>query len=316
MDLHEPTVFSGTAHPELTARICEYMGHSVGSADVFEFSNGNIFVQLRENVRERDVFIVQPAAHPVNQSFMELLIMIDAVRRASAGRITAVIPYYWYGRSDKKDQPRVPITARLVANLIETAGADRVLMMDLHAGQIQGFFNIRTDELSSLDLLGSYFAEREFQGVVVAPDLGAAKRARNLADMLKAPLALSEKRRISNDDSAELLNLIGEVDGQDVLIIDDEVDTAGTLVKVADLLKRKGALDVYGAMTHGVLSGQAIEAIEASPIKELVITDTLPQPRAKQSRKISTVSVAPLLGEAISRIHDGRSVGELFDHHG
>ena len=189
-------------------------------------------------------------------------------------------------------------------------------MMDLHAGQIQGFFNIRTDELSSLDLLGSYFAEREFQGVVVAPDLGAAKRARNLADMLKAPLALSEKRRISNDDSAELLNLIGEVDGQDVLIIDDEVDTAGTLVKVADLLKRQGALDVYGAMTHGVLSGQAIEAIEASPIKELVITDTLPQPRAKQSRKISTVSVAPLLGEAISRIHDGRSVGELFDHHG
>lgn len=284
----------------------------MGESNVFEFSNGNIFVQLRENVRERDVFIVQSAAAPVNNSFMELLIMIDAVRRASAGRITAVMPFFPYGRSDKKDQPRVPITARLIANLVETAGANRVLTMDLHAGQIQGFFNIPTDELSGLDLLAGYFRQSEFKGTVVAPDLGAAKRARNMADMLKAPLALSEKRRMSNDDSAQVLNLIGEVEGQDVLILDDEVDTAGTLVEVAALLKKKGAGEIYGAMTHAVLSGPAMERIDASPLKELVVTDTLPLNEATRSPKIRTVSVAPLLGDAIQRIHDGRSVGELF----
>lgn len=313
MVLQGPAIFSGNAHPELTARICSHLGLQVGAANVFEFSNGNVFVQLQENVRERDVFIVQPAASPVNQYFMELLIMIDAARRASAGRITAVLPFFPYGRSDKKDQPRVPISARLIANLIETAGANRVLTMDLHAGQIQGFFNIPTDELTGLNLIANHFTEREFRGVVVAPDLGAAKRARNLADMLQSPLALSEKRRVSNDDSAQVLNLIGEVDGQDALIIDDEVDTAGTLVAVASLLKAQGAREIYAAMTHGVLSGPAIERIDGSPLKELLVTDTLPLPSAKHSKRIRTLSVAPLLGEAIQRIHDGRSVGELFE---
>ncbi len=312
MVLHGPTVFTGNAHPDLARNICSHLDRDLGKSNVFDFSNGNIFVQLQENVRERDVFIVQPAAQPVNDSFMELLIMIDAARRASAGRITAVMPFFPYGRSDKKDQPRVPITARLIANLVETAGASRILTMDLHAGQIQGFFNIPTDELSGLDLLATHFREHKFSGVVVAPDLGAAKRARNVADMLKTPLALSEKRRMSNDDSAQVLNLIGEVDGLDALIIDDEVDTAGTLVEVATLLRAQGAREIYAAMTHGVLSGPAIERIDASPLKELVITDTLPLPPEKQSPKITTVSVAPLLGEAIQRIHDGRSVGELF----
>ena len=313
MLLQGPAIFCGNAHPELTDRICSHLGLPVGAANVFEFSNGNVFVQLHENVRERDVFIVQPAASPVNQSFMELLIMIDAARRASAGRITAVLPFFPYGRSDKKDQPRVPISARLIANLIETAGANRVLTMDLHAGQIQGFFNIPTDELTGLNLIANHFTEREFRGVVVAPDLGAAKRARNLADMLQSPLALSEKRRVTNDDSAQVLNLIGEVDGQDAVIIDDEVDTAGTLVAVANLLKEQGARDIYAAMTHGVLSGPALERIENSPLKELVVTDTLPLPPGKRSERIRTLSVAPLLGEAIQRIHDGRSVGELFE---
>lgn len=313
MVLQGPAIFSGNAHPELTARICSHLGLPVGVANVFEFSNGNVFVQLQENVRERDVFIVQPAASPVNQYFMELLIMIDAARRASAGRITAVLPFFPYGRSDKKDQPRVPISARLIANLIETAGANRVLTMDLHAGQIQGFFNIPTDELTGLNLIANHFTEREFRGVVVAPDLGAAKRARNLADILQSPLALSEKRRVSNDDSAQVLNLIGEVDGQDALIIDDEVDTAGTLVAVASLLKEQGAREIYAAMTHGVLSGPAIERIDGSPLKELVVTDTLPLPSAKHNKRIRALSVAPLLGEAIQRIHDGRSVGELFE---
>ena len=313
MVLQGPAIFSGNAHPELTDSICSHLGLLVGAANVFEFSNGNVFVQLQENVRERDVFIVQPAASPVNQSFMELLIMIDAARRASAGRITAVLPFFPYGRSDKKDQPRVPISARLIANLIETAGANRVLTMDLHAGQIQGFFNIPTDELTGLNLIANHFTEREFRGVIVAPDLGAAKRARNLADMLQSPLALSEKRRVTNDDSAQVLNLIGEVDGQDALIIDDEVDTAGTLVAVANLLKEQGAREIYAAMTHGVLSEPALERIDSSPLKELVVTDTLPIPPAKRSQRIRTLSVAPLLGEAIQRIHDGRSVGELFE---
>jgi len=283
----------------------------LGRTEVSAFSNENIFVRICENVRERDVFLVQPGARPVNDSIMELLIMIDAARRASAGRITAVIPYFAYGRSDKKDQPRVPITARLMANLLETAGANRILTMDLHAGQIQGFFNIPTDEMTALRLLGDSFRERNFQGVVVAPDLGSAKRARNMAEQLGAPLALCEKRRIGNDDTAQVLHLIGDVDGQDALIIDDEVDTAGTLVEVAALLKRHGANDVSAACTHGVLSGPAMERIERSPLDRLLVTDSLPMPEGA-SAKIESISVAPLLGEAIQRIHTGRSVGELF----
>ena len=311
MILHGPLVLTGNAHRALAKAICASLDMPLGRTEVSAFSNENIFVRICENVRERDVFLVQPGARPVNDSIMELLIMIDAARRASAGRITAVIPYFAYGRSDKKDQPRVPITARLMANLLETAGANRILTMDLHAGQIQGFFNIPTDEMTALRLLGDSFRERNFQGVVVAPDLGSAKRARNMAEQLGAPLALCEKRRIGNDDTAQVLHLIGDVDGQDALIIDDEVDTAGTLVEVAALLKRHGANDVSAACTHGVLSGPAMERIERSPLDRLLITDSLPMPEGA-SAKIESISVAPLLGEAIQRIHTGRSVGELF----
>lgn len=311
MTLPGPLVFAGNAHPALASAICESLGAPLGRVEVTSFSNENIFVRICENVRERDVFLVQPGARPVNSGFMELLIMIDAARRASAGRITAVIPFFPYGRSDKKDQPRVPITARLIANLLETAGANRILTMDLHAGQIQGFFNIPTDELTALRLLGDTFRAREFKGVVVAPDLGAAKRARNMADHLGAALALCEKRRVANDDQAQVLHLIGDVDGQDALIIDDEVDTAGTLVEVATLLKGQGANDVSAACTHGVLSGPALERIERSPLNRLVVTDTLP-PSDTVGGKIETISVAPLLAQAIERIHTGRSVGELF----
>ena len=311
MTLNGPLVFTGNAHPALADAICATLDHPLGRSEVSAFSNENIFVRICENVRERDVFLVQPGARPVNDSIMELLIMIDAARRASAGRITAVIPYFAYGRSDKKDQPRVPITARLMANLLETAGANRILTMDLHAGQIQGFFNIPTDEMTALRLLGDSFRDRDFQGVVVAPDLGSAKRARNMAERLGAPLALCEKRRIGNDDRAQVLHLIGDVDGHDALIIDDEVDTAGTLVEVATLLKGHGANNVSAACTHGVLSGPAMERIARSPLDRLLVTDTLPLPEGACD-KIDTISVAPLLGEAIQRIHTGRSVGELF----
>jgi ribose-phosphate pyrophosphokinase len=306
-----PLIFTGNAHPALGEAICDSLEMTPGRIQVSAFSNENIFVRICENVRERDVFLVQPGARPVNTSFMELLIMIDAARRASAGRITAVIPYFAYGRSDKKDQPRVPITARLIANLLETAGANRILTMDLHAGQIQGFFNIPTDELTALMLLGDAIKEREFHGVVVAPDLGSAKRARNMAERLGAPLALCEKRRVSNDDTAQVLTLIGDVDDQDALIIDDEVDTAGTLVEVATLLKGQGANNVSAACTHGLLSGPAMERIDRSPLCSLLVTDTLPRPEGA-SDKLETISVAPLLGEAIQRIHTGSSVGELF----
>lgn len=312
MTLPGPVIFSGNAHKQLANDICSYLGQSLGSADIFSFSNENIFVRICENVRERDVFLVQPGASRINDNFMELLIMIDAARRASAGRITAVVPYFPYGRSDKKDQPRVPITARLVANLIETAGADRVLTVDLHAGQIQGFFNIPTDELTALYLLAEYFRAQEFRGVVVAPDLGSAKRARNLAESLDAPLALCEKRRVGNDDRAQVVHLIGEVAGQNALIIDDEVDTAGTLVEVAKLLKEEGAKEIVAAATHGVLSGPAMSRIEESPLTQLIVTDTLPVGGEPQGNKVHVVTIAPLLGEAIRRIHTGSSVGELF----
>ena len=310
--LQGPSIFSGTSHPALAGNICRYLEQSVGEAEIFAFSNENTFVRICENVRERDVFIVQTASRPVNSHVMELLIALDALRRASAGRITAVIPYYPYGRSDKKDQPRVPITARLIANLIETAGANRVLTVDLHAGQIQGFFNIPTDELTALTLFAKHFQEREFRGVVVAPDLGGAKRARNLAEKLGMPLALCEKRRAANDEHAEVLQLIGDVQQQDVLIIDDEVATGGTLAEVADLLRLHGARDIYVAATHTVLSGNAPERLAESPIKELVVTDTLPLPSDRPLDKVRTISVAPLLGEAIRRIHTGQSVGALF----
>lgn len=309
----ELSVFSGNAHPALAHAICDYLGRPLGRAKVFEFANENIFVEIGDNVRQRDVFIVQPVVTPVNTRLMELLIMIDAFRRASAGRITAVIPYFAYGRSDKKDQPRVPITARLIANLIETAGADRVLTMDLHAGQIQGFFNIPVDELTAAYTIARYFRQKALEDVVVvATDLGGAKRARNLAERLDAPLALLEKRRVSNDDATELMTVIGEVKGRRAVIIDDEIDTAGTLMQTVHALCERGVIEVYAAATHGVLSGPAVARICKSPLREIVLADTVPLPDEKRIDRMTTLTIAPMLGEAISRIHTGQSVGGLF----
>jgi ribose-phosphate pyrophosphokinase len=309
----ELRVFTGNAHPALASAICDFLGIPLGRMSVFKFSNENIFVQIKDNVRERDVFLVQPAASPVNDNLMELFIMIDAFRRASAGRITVLMPYYAYGRSDKKDQPRVPITARLIANLIETAGANRLVAVDFHAGQIQGFFNIPVDELTALNTFVRHFKSLELENpVVVATDLGASKRARNVAAKLGVPLAVMEKRRIGNEDTAEVITVIGEVRGHTAFIVDDEVDTAGTLTQAVNALHERGALAIYAAATHGVLSGPAITRIETSPLQQLVVTDTLPLCDEKRSDKIQVLSLAPLLGEAIHRIHTGQSVGELF----
>lgn len=309
-------VFTGNAHPALAEAICGYLDMPLGECEVFEFSNENIFVRFCENIRARDVFLVQPICSPVNTRLMELFIMIDAARRASAGRITAVIPYYPYGRSDKKDQPRVPITARLIANFLETAGADRILTMDLHAGQIQGFFNIPVDELTALSLLADYFREKRIRNLtVVATDVGDAKRARHMADRLDVPLAIVEKRRIGNEQRVEAVNIIGEVDGRTTLIVDDEVDTGGTLVATAQIVIRHGAQAVYASATHPILSGNAVQRIESAPIKEIVFTDTIPIPPEKRLPNMTVLSVAPLLGEAIRRIHTGQSVGALFNGH-
>ena len=310
----ELKVFTGNAHPVLAGDICQYLEKPLGECEVFEFSNENIFVRFLENIRARDVFLVQPMASPVNTRLMELFVMIDAAKRASAGRITAVVPYYGYGRSDKKDQPRVPITARLIANFIETAGADRLLTLDLHAGQIQGFFNIPVDELTALSLLGNYFKEKRIPDLtVVATDVGGAKGARRMADRLETPLAIVEKRRIDNQEKVEAMTVIGEVEGRAVLIVDDEILTGGTLVATAEVVKEHGATVVFAAATHAILSGSAIELIEAADIREIVFTDTIPLPAEKRLPNVTVLSVAPLLGEAIRRIHTGQSVGALFD---
>ncbi len=308
------SIFTGNTHPSLAQSVCDYLGIPLGSADVFTFSNENIFARINENVRQNDVFIIQPTSAPVNNGIMELLIMIDAVKRASAGRITAVIPYYGYSRTDKKDQPRVPITARLVADILQTAGTDRVLTVDLHAGQIQGFFNVPVDELTALYTLTRYFRDLQIANpVVVASDIGGAKRARNFAERLNAPFAVIEKRRQFNNDHAEALNVIGEVEGKTGIIVDDEIDTAGTLTEAVTALKMQGVVDVYACATHGLFSGPAIDRISKSELKQLVITDTVPLPPEKRIPQISSLSIAPLLGEAIHRIHTGQSVGAMFE---
>ncbi len=310
----ELKIFSGRAHPALARLICNYLEMPLGEAEVFEFSNENIFVRYCENIRARDVFLIQPFSSPVNTSIMELLIMIDAAKRASAGRITAVVPYFAYGRSDKKDQPRVPITARLIANFIETAGADRLLTIDLHAGQIQGFFNIPVDELTAMSVLSAYFRDKQLDNLtVVATDVGDAKRARHMAERLNVPLAIVEKRRVGNLEQVEAVNIIGDVEGMTALIVDDEVDTAGTIVATAEITRRYGAKDVYASATHPILSDKAIPRIAASSVREMVVTDTIPLPPEKALSQISVLSVAPLLGEAIRRIHTGQSVGSLFN---
>ena len=254
-------IYHGNSNPDLARKICRYLGTEPGRLEVFEFANENIFVKILDNVREKDVFIVQPTCRPVNESIMELLIMIDAFKRASAGRITAVVPYYAYGRSDKKDQPRVPITARLVADMITVAGADRVLTMDLHQGQIQGFFNIPVDELTAVHILSNYFKHKHLEDLVVVTDLGFAKRARTFAELLDAPLAIIEKRRVGNLDRAELMNVIGDVRGRRAIIVDDEIDTAGTLTEMVRALEREGVDEIYACATHGILSDPAVERI-------------------------------------------------------
>jgi ribose-phosphate pyrophosphokinase len=306
-------VYTGNANPDLAHKICRYLGVELGRAEVFQFANENIFVKILDNVREKDVFIVQPTCHPVNQSIMELLIMIDAFKRASAGRITAVVPFYAYGRSDKKDQPRVPITARLIADMISVAGADRVLTLDLHQGQIQGFFNIPVDELTAVHILSNYFRTKHLEDLVVVTDLGFAKRARTFAELLDAPLAIIEKRRVGNLDRAELMNVIGEVRGKRAIIVDDEIDTGGTLIEIVRALEREGVSEIYACATHGVLSDPAVDRIRDSRLlKEVVLTDSIPLPPSKRISKIKTFSIAPLIGEAIKRIHRGESVGALF----
>ncbi len=305
-------IYHGNANPHLARKIAHWLNSEPGNAEVFQFANENIFVRILDNVREKDVFLVQPTSRPVNQSIMELLIMIDAFKRASAGRITAVVPYYAYGRSDKKDQPRVPITARLIADMMSVAGADRLLTMDLHQGQIQGFFNIPVDELTAVHMLSRYFIDKKLDECVVVTDLGFAKRARAFAELLDAPLAIVEKRRHGNLDRAEVINVIGQVTGRTAIIVDDEIDTAGTLIETTRALEREGVIEIYACATHGILSDPAIERISGSVLREVVITDTVPLPASKHIPQIRVLSVAPLIGEAIKRIHRGESVGALF----
>lgn len=308
------TIFSGNANLKLASEIAKYLGIELGRILVSRFSEGEIQVKIEENIRGNDVFIIQPTCPPPNENLMELLIMIDAARRASAARITAVIPYFGYARQDRKDQPRVPISAKLVANLITTAGADRVLTMDLHAGQIQGFFDIPLDHLFAVKIFVDHLRKtlQLSNLVVVTPDVGGIKMARAYAKRLGVPLAIVDKRRISIQE-AEVMNILGEVKGRDVCIVDDIVATAGSLMEAIEALKSKGAKDVYGMVTHPVLSGPAIQRLKNSGIKKLYVTNTIPLTAEKEIEQIEVLSVAPLLGEAIKRIHKEESVSVLFD---
>jgi ribose-phosphate pyrophosphokinase len=312
--MDELKVLTGNAHPALAKAVAEYLKIPLSECEVFTFSNENIFVRILENVRQRDTFVIQPICSPVNNNLVELLIMLDALKRASAGRITAVVPYYGYGRTDKKDQPRVPITARLVADLLTVAGANRILTVDLHAAQIQGFFNIPVDELTALKLFTRYFKEKKLKDlVVVATDIGITKRARDLAASLGASLAIMEKRRIGNIDKAETMNVIGEVAGKVALTVDDEIDTGGSLINVVSALEKRGAREIYACCTHPIFSGKAIQRIASCPVKEVVVTDTVPVSGDKKLDKITVLPIAPLLGEAIHRIHTGLSIGAMFE---
>lgn len=307
-------VFSGNAHRSFAEAVCRHLEMDLGRCEVFEFSNENIFVRYMENIRERDVFLIQPISSPVNTRLMELFIMIDAAKRASAGRITAVIPYFAYGRSDKKDQPRVPISARLIANFLEVAGADRVLTVDLHAGQIQGFFNIPLDELTALPLLAEYFKSQQLvDPVVVATDVGGAKRARDVASRLGSDLAIVDKRRTGNNEHAEALNLIGEVRGRDCVVVDDEILTGGTIASAVELLRTEGAASISVACVHPLFAPKAYQLLDTEQIREVVFTDSVPVPADGFTRvPAHVISLAPLIGDAIDRIHTGGSVGGLF----
>lgn len=309
-------VFTANAHPTLAAQIAQNLGITLGKSEVTRFSDGEIGVKIDEKVRGTDVFIIQPTSSPANENLMELLIMIDAMKRASAGRITAVIPYYGYARQDRKTRARDPISSKLVADLIQTAGADRVLTMDLHCAQIQGFFNIPVDHLVGMPLLTKYYAKKlagKVEDVVaVSPDLGSVVRARAFGSKLEIPLAIIDKRRPKANVS-EIMNIIGDVNGKRVILIDDMIDTAGTICNAANALRERGATAVYACCTHGVLSGPAIERIQESAIEELVTLDTIVLPEAKKIDKIKAISVAPIFADAIKRIHEDLSVSKLFD---
>ncbi|MDH4086176.1 MAG: ribose-phosphate pyrophosphokinase [Nitrospira sp.] len=309
----ELKIFSGNANLSLAQEIAVYLGQKLGEATVSSFSDGEIRVKIDENVRGADVFVVQSCCQPVNDSLMELLIIIDALKRSSANRITAVVPYFGYARQDRKDQPRVPITAKLVADLITTAGADRVLSMDLHAGQIQGFFNVPVDHLYALPVLLDYIVKKKIVDlVVVSPDAGGVERARAFAKRLQANLAIIDKRR-EGPNQAQIMNIIGDVQGKSVLLHDDMIDTAGTIVQGAQACLDRGAREVITACTHAVLSGPALERLQTSCLSQVVVTNTIPL-RGKELAcpKLHQLSVAPLLGEAIRRIHEDESVSSLF----
>jgi ribose-phosphate pyrophosphokinase len=308
-------VFSGNANPKLAEDICRLLRVKLGNALVSRFSEGEIQVKINENVRGKDVFLIQPTSPPANENMMELLIMIDALKRASAKRITAVLPYYGYARQDRKDQPRVPITAKLVADLITVAGASRLLTIDLHAGQIQGFFNIPVDHLFAINTFVEYYTQMHLENlVIVSPDVGGIKMARAYAKRFNADLAIIDKRRI-NSQQTEVMNImgVGEVRGKNAIIVDDLVATAGSLVEATQALKEHDAEDIYAAITHPILSGPALERIEHCPLKQLAVCDTIAVEDSKVHSKIKVLSIAPLLAEAMKRIHREESVSSLFD---
>ncbi len=308
----EPIIFSGRGNRPLAECVCRELGQPLAEVEIFEFPNENIFVKLKRSVRGRDVFLLQGLSAPVNRNILELFIFLDALKRASAGRVTVVLPFFAYGQSDKKDQPRVPITARLMADLIVTAGADRYITIDLHAGQIQGFFSIPGDELTALPILVNYVQDKHVDNmVVVSADLGFAKKARNFARRLDAPLAFVEKRRIPNSH-AEALTIIGDVNDRNAILVDELVDTAGTLTSAIDLLKKSGARTIHTLCTHATLSGNALEKLGRAPIEEFICTDTVNIPPAKRLPNFRILTVAPLLGEVIRRTNEARSVGEYI----
>jgi len=314
MPINQFKVFSGTANLELAKKICDYLNIPLGECIIKRFSDGEIFVEIKENIRGADIFIIQPTCPPVNEHLMELLIMVDAARRASARRITAVVPYYGYARQDRKTAPRTPISAKLVANLIVTAGARRVLTMDLHAGQIQGFFDIPVDHLYALPVFLKHIKEcfPNNDIVIVSPDAGGVERAREYAKRLNAGIAIVDKRRERPNESA-VMNVVGDVKNKVAIIIDDMIDTAGTMCQAADAIMERGAIEVYGMATHPVLSGNAVEKIKKSSLKALFVSDTIPlRDEAKELEKIKVLSVANLLGEAIKRIHTDESISSLF----
>ena len=313
LDTENLCILTGNANPELAKDVAAHIGVELCNAYVGHFNNGETQVMIDESVRGKDVFIIQPTCQPVNDSLMELLIMVDACKRASANNITAVVPYYAYARQDRKTRGREPISAKLVANLMATAGVNRVITVDLHAGQIQGFFDIPVDHLAAVPVLADYLSKKELQDVVVvSPDLGGVTRARKLADRLQAPIAIIEKRR-PKPGCAEVMNLIGDVKGKTAVMIDDIVDTAGSLCEAAKALSKMGVKSVYACCTHAILSDPAVQWIEDSTIEQLIITNSIPLPKDKESKKIVTLSIADALGDAIVRIYTRQSVSQLFD---